>query len=367
MSKYFCGIITSEEKYVVSIIDESLNLIFSDVLDTDKLAELLKRKNVSIISIDEPLVMYSIQANMPDDNSGDIVNFRKRSSEALLSSMNLFTYGDRFSISKKIAITFSKLMKTLNGLGFFVNGSSKVEKSIIESYPDTTFLSCGCTYNIAAGCDEILKAKIQILRNKGVRMSSILRRSGNLSISQVDSICQAYSACMYYSGKAKSLGSVNEGYVVIPENINIPPGRAAGPTQKNISRATAQRETAKTRSQMDMGGKMEGNIVTCEYCGAQYLYTNTDGNIRINELRPIKSYNPFTEIYDAKYIKLVQVIIGTTDGLRKIKANLIPIGNNSNILKAADEESREKLSGFWGSTGDRKGYLIKFNRVDIVK
>jgi hypothetical protein len=51
MAKYFCGITAGENKYTVSILDDNLNVIFIDRLELNKLAELLRRKSISIISI----------------------------------------------------------------------------------------------------------------------------------------------------------------------------------------------------------------------------------------------------------------------------------------------------------------------------
>ncbi|HBM74115.1 MAG TPA: hypothetical protein DD429_00975, partial [Clostridiaceae bacterium] len=72
-------------------------------------------------------------------------------------------------------------------------------------------------------------------------------------------------------------------------------------------------------------------------------------------------------IYELSSIKRVQVFMYTIDGLRKVKANFIPYSENHNIFKAAGDEDKRKLDNFWGSTKDKHGYLIKFNKVEVVK
>lgn len=363
MSKYFCGLKTSDGKYNVSIIDERLDLIFNGEEDTDKLVKLLKMKNASVISVDQPLMMYAAQSGLNDAQRQGPVNFGMRRSETLLSSLNFFTYKDRFRISKDTVIGYAQLTKFLQELGFSAGSECKNKKPLIESYPDTSFLSFGCAYKAGDDPAEIVNAKIQTLTGKGIRMNRILRRGRSLSSNQADSVCQAYSAYMYHTGRVRSFGSAAEGYVIVPQNISNPLNGG----RKMTSRAASTDEASVPRIQQNGKARDAANKQVCRYCGAQYLYTNTDGVIRINELRPIKSYDAFGEIYDIKYIKLVQVIIATTDGLKRIKANLKPNANNSNVLRAADEESSRRMSDFWNRTGGRKGYLIKFNRVELVK
>lgn len=375
MARYFSGITVNENKYKISIIDNNLNIIFLDNLELDKLTDLLRRKSVTVLSVDAPVVVYSKYAGRTDIPEQSVIKIKKRSFENELISKNLLSYQDRYNISRNKLECFTRLYDTLCKLGFKVKKSPEGEKSIIESYPDNAFSVMGLSCNVKSPLDEILRKKIEFLKYKGIRVKDYLKRNKKDTDIEINTLCQAYVAYLYFSGECTTMGSDDEGLLVIPTK-NIPRmQKPLAESPKDIRPAVVQNRVQDSKPNFNTSkpensgqpGRLKGGVVTAEYCGAQYLYTNTDGIIRINELRPIKSYRPFTEIYEMRSIRQVQVIIGTTDGLRKVKANLIPNLENSNSFKAADDEDKRKLDSFWGNHGDKRGYLIKFNKVEVVK
>ena len=373
MAKYFSGITLNGNKYTISIIDDNLNVIFMDNLEFEGLVDLLKRKSVAVVSIDAPLALYLKYSKSTDNRNTDTVIIKKRSLDSIVNSKNLFTYSDKFTVNKDTLESLVKLLDYLNKLGFSIRKSREVEKSIIETYPDTSFLVLGCN-NISTS-DDIYKLKIDFLRNKGLRLKDYMKRNKKDACIEINTLCQAYTAFLYYTGESTCLGSPEEGLLVIPSKNILSNVQAVKVVQKKIIPTIPNVRVAdnkniiqnKTVYPPTPQNKIKGGTVIAEYCGAQYLYTNTDGIIRINELRPIKSYGPFTDIYEIKYIKLVQVVIGTTDGLKRVKANFIPTLENSNSFKAADEEDKKRLDNFWANTADKRGYLIKFNKVEVIK
>lgn len=375
MAKYFSGITVNDKKYTISIIDDNLNIIFLDNLEIDKLIDLLKRKSVSSLSVNAPLALYLKYYQLKDKNKNINVKIQKRPLDNIINSRNLLTYGSSFTPDTDTFQSSLKLYQELNNLGFCIRKPREVEKSIIESYPDTSFLALGCNYDISSPCDETFKKKIEFLKYKGIRIKDYLKRSKKDMDIEINTLCQAFIAYLYYTGDSTCLGSQEDGILILPTKDLLdkikPIGEQPRKLKFNISVESKQepRKTYVMDKAVTHGpiNKFKNYNVIAEYCGAQYLYTNLDGVIRINDLRPIKSYRPFTEIYEMKYIKLVQVIIGTTDGLRRVKANLIPNTENSNSFKAADDEDKKKLDSFWGNTGDKRGYLIKFNKVEVIK
>lgn len=375
MAKYFSGITFYENKYKISIIDDNLNIIFLDNLDYDRLMDLLKRKSVTVLSVDAPLALYSKLNQQAVNENNKTVKIKKRSFDNVLISKNLLTYHDKFIVSINKMDSLLKLYNGITKLGFSVKSPGIADKSIIEAYADTSFAVLGLSFMDSCHQDDILKKKIEFLKYKGIRIKDYLKRNKKDTAIEVDVLCQAYTAYLYHSGDCTCFGSQEEGVLVLPSK-NIPsmakpaleqqgtikpPNTAGKPNNIDLSSPANKPESGAAIS------KAKGAATTAEYCGAQYLYTNTDGIIRINELRPIKSYRPFSEIYEIGHIRQVQVIIGTTDGLRKVKANLILNQENSNSFRAADDEDKRKLDNFWGNHGDKRGYLIKFNRVEIVK
>lgn len=375
MAKYFSGITVYENKYKISIIDDNLNIIFLDNLDYDRLMELLKRKSVMIMSVDAPLISYSRSILQADNAGNKIIRIKRRHFDNNLIQKNLLTYNDRFNVSSDRMEILLKLYNGLNNLGFSIRKPGETEKAIIESYPDTSFSVLGYTEGQGCSVDEALRKKAEFLKYKGIRIKDYFKKSSRDMVVEINTLCQAYTAFLYFNGECTCLGSEAEGILVIPaKNVFSTPKLSSDP-QKSIrsSNMPIQKTESKPNNITNKpaavlaGNRLKGASVIAEYCGAQYLYTNTDGVIRINELRPIKSYRPFTEIYEIKHIRQVQVIINTTDGLRKVKANLIPNQENSNSFKAADDEDKKKLDSFWGNHGDKRGYLIKFNKVEIIK
>lgn len=373
MAKYFSGIVMNKDKCNISIIDDNLNVIFMDNLEVGKLIDLLKRKSVTVISLDFPLALYLKHSNSISNKAPETLSFRKRSFDNMLGSKNLLTYNDRFSISRECLNTIMDLSRQLDKLGFAVRKIGETEKSIIESYPDTSFTILGCTNISSIREDESLKRKIDALRSRGMRIKDFLKKGRCDSSTEINSLCQAYMAYLYHAGETTSLGALEEGILVLPSKGIQGKLRVMRefPREKTIpdrNENKSARDIIKPVSPAGPISKVKLNAkVIAEYCGAQYLYTNSDGVIRVNELRPIKSYRPFTEIYEINHIKLVQVTIGTTDGLRRVKANLIPNGENQNSFRAAEEEDKKKLDSFWGNHGDRRGYIIKFNKVEVIK
>lgn len=377
MAKYFSGITINGNKYGISIIDDSLNIIFMDNLETDRLTELLKRKSVTSISIDFPLALYLKSVSNNVNQNSERLSVKKRSFDNTISSKQLFTYNNRFSINKNSLRTLMDLSKQLDILGFSVKNPEDIDKSIIESYPDTSFLALGYTHDNNMSEEDVMKKKIDILKGKGIRVKDYLKKGKKDINIELNTLCQAYTAFLYHTGGNTSFGNAEEGILVIPAKdvlVKAKPVREISKENKPVSHNIKQPQSRPAHIQPPPGppsgipGRVHvNNKVIAEYCGAQYLYTNTDGVIRISELRPIKSYRPFTEIYEIKQIKQVQVIIGTTDGLRKVKANLIPNVENSNSFRAAEEEDKIKLDSFWGNHGDKRGYLIKFNKVEVIK
>jgi len=377
MAKYFSGINTNGDKYTISIIDDSLNIIFMDNLDLERLVDLLKRKSVAIISIDAPLALYLKHSNLKDAPDADKLIIKKRAFDSMLGTKNLFTYSDRFSISKEKLMQLVELLTQLNKLGFSFKKPGETDRCIIEAYPDVSFHSFSCALNFNISQDEFIKRKIDTLKNRGLRVKDYLKK--NTCGAEVNTLCQAYTAYLYQQGECTCLGNAYEGLLVIPSKVmavnkkvvpnDIRKGLHINAPVAEQPESKIVHYTNRPEPQTAVFNKTSrfSSKVTAMYCGAQYLYTNVDGIIRINDLRPIKSYRPFTEMFEIKYIRLVQVIIGTTDGLRRVKANLIPNFENSNIFKAAEEEDKKKLDSFWGNQGDKRGYLIKFNKVEIIE
>lgn len=375
MAKYFSGITMNDSKFKISIIDDNLNIIFLDNLDYGRVLDLYKRKSVTVLSIDAPIMMYLKCYPEGEMANNRPIRIKKRSLDNILSSKNLFSYQDRFSIQMERLTSSINLYKGLNAMGFCIKKPGDFDKSIIESYPDTSFSALGLNLNNNIPAEEANRRKIEFLKYKGIRTKDYLKKNKKDVDIEINALCQAYTAYLYYTGEYTYLGSIEEGLLILPskdilnkqkplndqQKLSKPvlsPGRQGEVRVENILEKTDSPITS---------NKLRNYNVIAEYCGAQYLYTNTDGVIRINDLRPIKSYRPFTEIYEMKLIRQVQVIIGTTDGLRKVKANLIPSMENTNSFKAADDEDKKKLDSFWGNHGDKRGYLIKFNKVEVIK
>lgn len=375
MAKYFSGITLNGNKYKISIIDDNLNIIFLDNLEFDKLIDLLKRKSVSVISVDAPLAVYAKCSQISDNTGSRIVKIKRRSFESNLISNNLLTFHDRYNVGREKLESLVGLYRELNKLGFSIKKTGETEKAIIESYADTSLSVLGFASGPKGPSDEIIKRKIEFLKSKGIRIKDYLKRNKKDIEIEINTLYQAYASFLYNKGECTCFGSEEEGLLVLPSK-NIQVNMKPAPSLQKVGRPAAilnkqpdlkpQSEAVKLENNNIVNKQKSGNVIA-EYCGAQYLYTNTDGNIRISDLRPIKSYRPFTEIYEVRHIRQVQVIIGTTDGLRKVKANLIPSLENSNNLRAADDEDKRKLDSFWGNNGDKRGYLIKFNRVEVVK
>jgi hypothetical protein len=377
MAKYFCGITLNGKKYSVSILDDNLNIIFMDNLDFDKLLDLFKRKNISTISIDFPIVLYQKYLHLLSNKTIDSIKVKKRSCDNMLNSKGLLTYHDRFNVDKSRFESLMELYRQLAKLGFAVREAGSTEHAIIESYPDTSFSVLEKVPEGREPKDELIRRKVDLLKSKGIRVKDYFKRDRKSTDIEAGTLCQAFTAYLYYKNEYTCLGTAEEGLLILPVR-KIPD---IGRSRQSLNTAGSSNETAKApeakstrhlvkppvQAEPTTVKTREAGKITAEYCGAQYLYTNTDGVIRIDDLRPIKSYRPFTEIYQMGDIILVQVIIGTTDGLRKVKANLIPNSENSNAFKAADEEDRKKLDSFWGNRGDKRGYLIKFNRVEVIK
>lgn len=396
MAKYFSGISLSEGKFTISIIDDNLNIIFTDALEADKLHELLKRKSITTISIDAQVMLYAKCKKDAGNQDMNGYRLKKRSFDNLLGSRNMMTYQDRFSADEKWVNPVMKLYNQLNDLGFAFRMCCTDEKSIVESYPDTSIIAMGYRPRKDISRSDMLRRKVDLLRDRGIRIKDYLKRRLRDGDAEINTLIQAYTAYLYHAGECTAFGSCDEGILAVPGrdalNRKEHPSRFRPKPQiidtpsNNKVKQNQNRETPKPNADglRGLSGKKNGAAdreikpsaalqrpkdckVMSEYCGAQYLYTNVDGSIRINDLRPIKSYRPFTEIYEIRSIKQVQVIMCTTDGLRKVKANLIPYSENSDILRAADDEDKRKLDSFWGNHGDMRGYLIKFNKVDVIK
>jgi len=377
MAKYFSGITVNENKYCISIIDDNLNIIFTDSLLIDRLVDLLKRKSVTVMSVDAPLALYEKNAHLLDKCDSERITFKKRTIENVLSSKKLFTYNCRFQIDKNTLKYYIELNKRINDLGFNIKEQGDTERAIIESYPEASFIALGCQYKHSTPKEDIIRIKLDFLKSKGMRIKDYMRRMKKYSEAEINTLCQAYTAYSYFTGDASCMCVPGKGLLVIPSKNILGRVKFYNKLEKSHKQSSLNPKEGEHNSKnngLKFGGRLKhdnkakaNNTAIVEYCGAQYLYTNTDGVIRISDLRPIKSYRPFTEIYELKRIKLVQVIINTTDGLRKVKANLIPNFENSNCFKAAGEEDKQKLDDFWGSRGDKRGYLIKFNRVEVVK
>lgn len=374
MAKYFSGIIVNDKKCTISIVDDNLNIIFLDNLENDKLIDLLKRKSVAILSINLPLALYLKHSQFSNIDDTNIIKFRKRTFDNIVDSRNLSTYNQYFSTNTELIESMVMLYTQLNKLGFDIRKPWETEKSIIEAYPETSFSALGCNLGTNIYSEEIFKKKIEFLKYKGIRIKDYLKKGRKNMDCEVNSLCQAFTAYLYYTGESTCLGSAEEGILVLPTKDILDKFKPMNEQKKIspnniISKQPDSRKTFVLNKTINpvMVNKTKSFNVIAEYCGAQYLYTNVDGIIRINDLRPIKSYRPFTEIYEMKYIKLVQVIIGTTDGLRKVKANLIPNSENSDSFKAAEDEDKRKLDSFWGNHGDKRGYLIRFNKVEVIQ
>jgi len=375
MAKYFSGITVNDKKYTISIIDDNLNIIFLDNMEIDKLIDLLKRKSVSSLSVNAPLALYLKYNQLKGNDKNMSVKIQMRPLDNIINSRNLLTYSSSFTPDTNTFESSVRLYRELNNLGFCIRNPREVEKSIIESYPDTSFLALGCNYDRSSPCDETFKKKVEFLKYKGIRIKDYLKRSKKDMDIEINTICQAFIAYLYHTGDSTCLGSKEDGILILPTKDILDKIKPIGeqPRKLKFNASIESKQEPRKTYVMDKAvthgpvSKLKNYTVIAEYCGAQYLYTNLDGVIRINDLRPIKSYRPFTEIYEMKYIKLVQVIIGTTDGLRRVKANLIPNSENSNSFKAADDEDKKKLDSFWGNNGDKRGYLIKFNKVEVIK
>ena len=98
MAKYFSGITLNRGKYTVSILDDNLNIIFLDRLDLNNLVDLFKRKNVSVVSMDYPTLLYKklLGQNEILTNNEGLISINKRDADNSLSAKNMFLYGDRF-------------------------------------------------------------------------------------------------------------------------------------------------------------------------------------------------------------------------------------------------------------------------------
>lgn len=365
MARYFSGITLSRDKYAISIIDDNLNIIFMDRLEIDKLIDLLKKKSVTVVSVDAPLALYlRYSRTIHDNESNTPINIKKRYFDCTLASRRLFTYNDRFNdVNKESIKMFLELLNQLNKLGFSIRRPEEKEKAIIESHMDTSLALLGYSHSFKTFDEESLRKKIEALRNKGLRMKDYFRRNLKDCNFGINTLCQAYTSYVYYSGEVTCFGNPEQGLLVIPGKLPAEKSSPVKAADKIYRHENRPENSQSPSSRIKLGG---ANVMT-EYCGAQYLYTNTDGVIRVNDLRPIKSYRPFTEIYEIKYIKSVQVTINTTDGLRKVKANLIPSFESISSFRAAEEEDKRKLDSFWGNNGDKRGYLIRFNKVEIVK
>ena len=359
MRKYYCGIKLLKDRYAAAVIDDNLNILFADILQAEGLIEMLRKKDISIISIDAPAALYIKYHNLQSD-AGKVISLRRRSFENIISNKNLFTYRDRFNITPEKLVSVQALVNSLNKLGFSIREAGNTNKALIESYPDTSFLALGFLPDKGPGCPYISDQKEKYLRNKGIRMDYAFKGTKTISGNTIDSICQAYTSYMYDTGNASCIGSPGEGVLVIPVREIFKEHQAN--TIKRNSFPTVKKKEPKAPA----CSFRESDVIT-EYCGAQYLYTNTDGIIRVDELRPIKSYKPFIEIYQMKYIKLVQVTIGTTDGLNRVKATFIPSDSSYKSFKVANDEDRKMLDHFLGIHGGNRGYLIKFNKVEVVK
>lgn len=371
MAKYFCGISLNESKYSISIIDDNLNIIFMDKLELSRLSDLLKRKSITTISIDAPIIMYSKQIASIQNKAQENIRIKRRGFDNLLSTRGMLTYQDRFNVSCDVCQSMSSLYTLLNNLGFSVKKSAEAEKAIVEVYPGTSFMALGLSLaNISL--DESVRRKTDLLKSKGIRIKDYLKKNKKDADFEAGILMQAYTSYLYFTGECSSLGSPEEGIIAIPGKNAISrtkhqDSHKEGKAEQEMKQQPSNRPQVSEKAAQQSPARSKNIRVTTEYCGAQYLYTNVDGVIRINDLRPIKSYRPFTEIYELKCIKQVQIIMCTTDGLRKVKANLIPNLENDNIFKAADDEDKKKLDSFWGIHGDKRGYLIKFNRVDVIK
>ncbi|KPU44059.1 hypothetical protein OXPF_22250 [Oxobacter pfennigii] len=407
MAKYFSGITVNGNKYSICIIDDNLNVIFMDNLEIDKLADLLKRKSVTALSVDFPGLIYQKNDKLSLNKDSYKITLKKRAFDNTISLKSLYTYQDKFTPDKEYFNSALDLINKLNKLGFSFNNQNEGDKPIIESYPDSSFYALGLAVNNPSS-EDIIKRKYDILKNKGMRIKDFFNKNMKDYDAEINVLCQAYTSYLYFNNEFSSIGSDSEGHVVIPGKDSI--SRTNGIKEFNKISASDNRNNenkfhrsgekndhsangngrAKNNGRVisskvysENGNSAESKAVAdkpiaetklsfdgkavAEYCGAQYLYTNVDGIIRINDLRPIKSYRPFTEIYEMRHIKQVQVVIGTTDGLRKVKANLIPNYENSNSFKAAEDEDKKKLDNFWGNHGDKRGYLIKFNKVEVIK
>jgi hypothetical protein len=383
MSKYFSGISFNEGKYTISIINDNLNIIFMDTLEFNELCELLKRKTITTISIDAPIMLYMKNRNTGKNEGMDNLKLEKRDFDNILSSRNMFTYQERFNIDKEYVSSIIKLYDQLCNMGFSYKNSPSDDKSIIESYPDTSVIAMGWNIGKDISQNDTLRKKVEILKKRNIRIKRYLKKSVKDSMAEINTLIQAYTSHLYHANGCKVLGSLDEGILALPgiEGLNRKESgyrivqkyksfssSLSGKSSPSEGRDSKETDFAdKKPSASAAPSRAKNDRVMTEYCGAQYLYDNIDGSIRINDLRPIKSYGPFTEIYELNSIKRVQVFMYTIDGLRKVKANFIPYSENHNIFKAADDEDKRKLDNFWGSNKDKHGYLIKFNKVEVIK
>ena len=381
MSKYFSGISFNEGKYTISIINDNLNIIFMDTLEFNELCELLKRKTITTISIDAPIMLYIKIKNINKKEDMDNFKLEKRDFDNLLSSRNMFTYQERFNMDTEYVGSIIKLYDQLCNMGFSYKNSPSDDKSIIESYPDTSVIAMGWNIGKDISPNDILRKKVDILKKRNIRIKRYLKKNINDSMVEINTLIQAYTSHLYHANGCKVLGSLDEGIFALPgnEEVNrkensyriVQKYKSFSSSLSGKSSPLGDRDSKETdpvdKKPTAPAARIKNDRVMTEYCGAQYLYDNIDGSIRINDLRPIKSYGPFTEIYELSSIKRVQVFMYTIDGLRKVKANFIPYSENHNIFKAAGDEDKRKLDNFWGSTKDKHGYLIKFNKVEVVK
>lgn len=380
MAKYFCGISSINDFFNVSIIDENLNIIFIDKLTFKSIEELLYKKSISVITIDKPIVLYNKyvkQANdLNDKVFDDIFKIKKR----IIDNSNItdsLIPKELFLFNKEKIDILLNIFEVLKKQGFNFSNTQNKEKIILESYPNLI-----CKNSTV----DKLEQKKEFILNSSMRITHLFKNK-NMNEYEINSLYLAYCSYLFFNDKCKISGSRDDGIVVFPNTLfdrkrtiyNISSNRTS-----NIKKTTVKKVktnindflpndellntsniTSNDTKPYDKQNNRISNLTVTEYCGAQYLYSKNDNLINIDDLRPIKSYSPLRELYDVKRIKNAELIINTTDGLKKVKANFVLSSNN--CFRTAEEEDKIKMQNFLDNCNDRKLFIIKFNKIVRTK
>ncbi|HBM74116.1 MAG TPA: hypothetical protein DD429_00980, partial [Clostridiaceae bacterium] len=288
MSKYFSGISFNEGKYTISIINDNLNIIFMDTLEFNELCELLKRKTITTISIDAPIMLYIKIKNINKKEDMDNFKLEKRDFDNLLSSRNMFTYQERFNMDTEYVGSIIKLYDQLCNMGFSYKNSPSDDKSIIESYPDTSVIAMGWNIGKDISPNDILRKKVDILKKRNIRIKRYLKKNINDSMVEINTLIQAYTSHLYHANGCKVLGSLDEGIFALPgnEEVNrkensyriVQKYKSFSSSLSGKSSPLGDRDSKETdpvdKKPTAPAARIKNDRVMTEYCGAQYLYDN---------------------------------------------------------------------------------------------